>query len=143
MKKMFVLGFAFLALFVLTACDSGGKTIDESTTTTAASSTDYVQDIVAVLESNGYVLTTHDESSRTYFHDNTLVATYSIDCLVTDLIMGDVSGNDWVQLVGLETEQDAIDYAAALEANDNGELVYQNGNAVLLTYSQTALDLFE
>lgn len=127
-----------------TTTESAATTTQTQTTTTeetSAENTD-VEDIVAILNANGYSLTVHDASSIEYFTQNTLVNNYGIDVTVTDLIMGDVNANDWIQLVGFETEADAIAYANALSSLDGGELYYRNGTAVLLTYSQDALDLF-
>ena len=109
--------------------------------TTANTNTD-VDEIVAILSANSYLLTTHDASSIQYFTANTLVSNYGIDVTVTDLIMGDVSASDWIQLIGFASEADAIAYANVLSTLDGGELYYRNGTAVLLTYSQTALNLF-
>ena len=110
--------------------------------TTASDTNEDVDAIVAILNANGYSLTFHDASSIEYFTTNTLVNNYGIDVTVTDLIMGDVNANDWIQLVGFATEADAIAYANALDSLEGGELYYRSGRAVLLTYSQDALDLF-
>jgi len=140
MKRVFMFLLVFTMGLVFIACEP--RVIDSEQTTVQEQS-DFVGDIVAILENNGYNLTEHDQSSKDYFRDNTL-ADYGIDSEVTDLYMGDINGNDWIQLVGLETEQDAIDYATAiLAAATSGEMVYRSGNAVLLTYSEVAYALFD
>lgn len=154
MKKLSVLLLMFLFVFGLYACDQGGylgedpvSTTTTATTTTAvttqapAGNTD-VDEIVAILNNNSYSLTVHDASSIQYFTENTLENNYGINVTVTDLIMGDVNANDWIQIVGFASEADAISYASVLDTLDGGELYYRNGTAVLLTYSQNALDLF-
>lgn len=171
MKKILNLLIVFLLVVGLASCDKGslGEEDPAVTTTAAAATTTLagatttlavttastttaaavttantdVDDIVAILNTNNYTLTVHDTSSIQYFTDNTLVANYGIDVTVTDLIMGDVNTNGWIQLVGFETEADAIAYENALSTLDGGELYYRNGTAVLLTYSQTALALFD
>jgi hypothetical protein len=159
MKKLSVLLLMFLFVFGLYACDQGGYLGEDpaSTTTTAATTTAAtttavttqapagntdVDEIVAILNNNSYNLTVHDASSIQYFTENTLENNYGINVTVTDLIMGDVNANDWIQIVGFASEADAISYASVLATLDNGELYYRNGTAVLLTYSQNALDLF-
>ncbi|XFA98691.1 hypothetical protein ACAG96_07425 [Candidatus Izemoplasma sp. B36] len=170
MKKFLGVLIAFLFVFGFTACDQNGylggddpnattttavaATTDDQTTvapttaaptteapTTAATNTD-VDDIVAILNANSYTLTVHNASAIQYFTDNTLVANYGLSVTCTDLIMADVNGNDWVQVMGFATEADAIAYANHLDTLDGGEMYYRNGTAVLLTYSQAALDLF-
>lgn len=153
MKRFVSFIVVLLLVVTLVACDKGylGEDTVSTTTasgttttaaTTAATNTD-VDDIVSILNTNGYGLTVHDASSIDYFTTNTLVNNYGISVTVTDLIMGDVNGNDWIQLVGFALEADAIAYANALSTLDGGELYYRNGTAVLLTYSQNALDLFD
>ena len=166
MKRFLSFIIALLLVASLVACDRGYLGEDPlSTTTTAATTTTTspatttttatttvattaatntdVDDIVAILNANGYTLTVHDTSSIAYFTTNTLENNYGISVTVTDLIMGDVNANDWIQLVGFASEADAIAYENALSTLDGGELYYRNGTAVLLTYSQNALDLFD
>lgn len=151
MKKVLVLAFVFLLAMGLTSCDRGYLEEDDpsvsTTTTTTISSQSLnsnadVDYIVAILNANSYLLTVHDASSIQYFTANTLENNYGIYVTVTDLIMGDVNANDWVQVVGFGSEADAISYANALSTLDGGELYYRHGTAVLLTYSQNALNLF-
>lgn len=158
MKKGFSVFFVLLLITILVACDKGYLGEDDpslTTTTTMATTTTTttttgqattantdVDDIVAILNANSYSLTVHDTNSIQYFVTNTLENNYGIYVTVTDLIMGDVSGNDWVQVVGFDSETDAISYVNALSTLDGGELYYRNGTAVLLTYSQTARNLF-
>jgi len=168
MKKLMSALLVILFVVGLAACDQGylgddsptvaatsANTTDDSVTNTVTTEelttevpTTFsgvnadVQAIVQILNANSYMLTVHDASSIAYFTTNTLVNNYGIDVTVTDLIMGDVSGSDWIQLVGFASEADAIAYANALDTLDGGELYYREGTAVLLTYSQTALNLF-
>ena len=110
--------------------------------TTAATNTD-VDDILAILNANGYTtITIHNSDAIEYFTNNTLIANYGLSVTCTDLIMADINGNEWLQVMGFATEADAITYANYIDTLDDGRLIYRNGTAVLYTYSQTALDFF-
>lgn len=155
MKKLLTLILAVLFTLGLSACEKGYIGEDDPTQTTnspssttqvvqtTSASNNYVDDIVAILNSNSYVLTSHDASSIQYFTENTLENNYQVYVTVTDLIMGDVGGSDWVQVIGFSSESEAITFTDALDTSDGGELYYRSGTAVLLTYSQNALDLFD
>jgi hypothetical protein len=127
MKKL-LSGIIFLTLiFGLSAC--GGS--------------DTVVDAVTILEDAGYELTEHDADARTYFSDNT-VADLGLDFDVTALYIGYLDDNNWVQVIGLNNANDAEDLASAFTAEEGkGQLVYQDGNTVVLTYTQETIDLFE
>lgn len=127
MKKL-LSGIIFLTLiFGLSAC--GGS--------------DTVVDAVTVLEDAGYELTEHDADARTYFSDNT-VADLGLDFDVTALYIGYLDGNSWVQVIGLNNANDAEDLASAFSAEEGkGQLVYQDGNTVVLTYTEETIALFE
>lgn len=127
MKKL-LSGIIFLTLvFGLSAC--GGN--------------DTVADAVTVLEDAGYELTEHDADARTYFSDNT-VADLGLDFDVTALYIGYLDGSNWVQVIGLNNTTDAEDLASAFSAEEGkGQLVYQDGNTVVLTYTEETIALFE
>jgi hypothetical protein len=58
--------------------------------------------------------------------------------------MGYLDGNNWVQVIGLNSSTEASDLANAFEEEqDEGQLVYLEGNTVVLTYTQATYDLFE
>ncbi len=134
--KRLLIGFTLLfAIFGLAACDDGGRGLDGGQDTTA--------DIVTILENAGYELTEHDADARTYFSENTL-GDFGLDLTVTALYIGYQDGDNWVQVIGLDDAEDASSvYDAFTGEDDEGQLVYQDGNTVVLTYTQATRDLFE
>jgi hypothetical protein len=138
MKKIVVLAVTFLFFLGLSACNnekpglnSGGE---ESFTT---------EDVVDVLETAGYELTEHDADAISYFQENT-IDDLGVSATVTALYMGYLDGDNWVQVIGFNTSTQASEVASAFEnEDDEGQLVYLDGNTVLLTYTQETYDLFE
>jgi len=134
--KRLLIGFTLLfAIFGLAACDGGGRGLDGGQDTTA--------EIVAILEDAGYELTEHDADARTYFSENTL-GDLGLDITATAFYIGYQDGDNWVQVIGLDDLEDASSvYDAFTGEDDEGQLVYQDGNTVVLTYTQATRDLFE
>jgi hypothetical protein len=136
MKKLrFVMMFLVIILS-LTACS-------ESNETPGKGAIDSVPTIVQILEDAGYELTMHDDDAISYFQENT-VDDLNAEATVTDLYMGYLDGNNWVQIIGLESDLDARNLQEAFEnEDDEGQFVYQSGNTVVLTYTEETYNLFE
>ena len=101
-----------------------------------------VSEIVQILEDADYDLTMHDDDAISYFQENT-VDDLGAEATVTDLYMGYLDGNNWVQVIGLESDLGARNLKAAFESEDEGQYVYQIGNTVVLTYTEETYNLFE
>jgi hypothetical protein len=139
MKKVMVFSITCLLFLFITGCtnnETPGLTRgDEERSTTLS--------IVAILEGEGYELTNHDAEAVTYFQENT-VDDLGVTATVSSLYMGYLDGNNWVQVIGLNSSTEASDLANAFEEEqDEGQLVYLEGNTVVLTYTQATYDLFE
>lgn len=136
MKKLLMLIAVMTFLFGLSACDEGegdGKGYDSDT----------IAAIIDTLEDAGYVLTEHDQTSREYFRDNTL-SDMGLDVEVAALYIGYLDGGSWVQVIGLENIVDAGEVRDAFIAeNTQGQFVFNDGNTVLLTFTQATYDLFQ
>ena len=133
MKRLITIFLAIGFLFTLTACD--GKTENEEADSTVTS-------IVTLLETAGYELTEHDSESREYFSSHTLVD-LGLDMTITDLFVGYLDQGSWVEIIGCRTEAAAQELKTAfVNDGDESRLVYQEGNTVVVTYTQTTFDLF-
>ena len=139
MKKILVTMITIVFLLGLTACENNetpglGKTGEVTSS---------VQTVVGVLEAAGYELTEHDADAVSYFQENT-IDDLGVSATVTDLYMGYLNGDSWVQVIGFNSSTEANDVAVAFgDLQNEGQLVYLDTNTVLLTFTQTTYDLFE
>jgi hypothetical protein len=136
MKKLLTIVMMLLTIISLTGCA-------ENKETPGLGAIDRAPELVTTLENAGYELTMHDDDAINYFQENT-VDDLVADTTVTALYIGYLDGNNWVQVIGFETSQDAYNLKAAYEAEeDEGQYVYVMGNALVLTYTEETYNLFE
>ncbi len=102
------------------------------------------EDIIAVLEDDGYVLTIRDEDSREYYQATQVNELYELDLDVKDLYVGYVNETErWLELVVFQDEADATSFKEKLDLEGTtGRLVYQDGPVILITYSADTISLF-
>ncbi len=157
MKKAFYLMLMSLLLFVFVACDTtegGGKGLivgDETTTesqetTTVAQETTTaavvnVTSVKSILEAEGYVFEQRDQSSIDYYTENAVNAKYSISVTITDLYVAYVNTSErWLELIAFSTTSQADEFVAAVDELDTtGLLVFQQGEVVVITYSEATI----
>lgn len=139
MKKLLVVLLTAVFLIGLTACSDDETQEDD----TGNRETSTVQNIVTVLENAGYDLTQHEAEAVNYFQENT-IDELGVDATVIHLYMGYQNGDNWVQVIGLNQTTEAIEVENAFNnQQDEGQLVYRDGNTVMLTYTQATYDLFD
>lgn len=136
MKRLILTMMMGLLVLGLSACDDIDTNTDDDNNTDSQ-----VTSVVQALEDAGYELTEHDADSRAYFSDNT-IADLGLDLNVTGLYIGYLDGGAWAQVIEFETTSAAQLVAAAFTAADEDQLVYRDGNTILLTYTQSTYDLF-
>jgi len=103
-----------------------------------------IDDVIAILETGGYVMESRDADSIAYFQLNMVNDKYDLVTTVVSCWLGYVNQVErWVEVVQFSSENEAQSYETALgiEATE-GRLVYRQTTVVLVTYSQDTIDLF-
>jgi hypothetical protein len=122
----------FLMTISLVACEIGGKTKSS------------IDDVLDVMEADGYAFTVRDAESIQYYEDNMVNLKFDVVLNVTGVFLGYVDQTErWAEVVEFATKDDAIAYRTKLvEENIVGRLVYLDGNVVVLTFSNQTIALF-
>jgi hypothetical protein len=137
MKRLLWFALTLVLAIGLAACDNAGITDDDPDD----QQDNEVASIVSILEDAGYELTEHDADARSYFSDNT-IGDLGLDLDVTALYIGYLDGGAWVQVIEFESTTAAQLAAAAFSTVDETQYVYRDGNALMLTFTETTYDLF-
>jgi hypothetical protein len=99
--------------------------------------------VMSVLKQGGYELEQRDSDSIAYYTDKMVNTKYGLNCKLDDLYVGYINQARWMELVVFKSVSDADSYVAALKIeNEAGKLVHQDGTAVVVTFSQETIDLF-
>jgi hypothetical protein len=122
----------FLMTISLVACEIGGKTKSK------------IDDVLDVMEADGYAFTVRDAESIQYYEDNMVNLKFDVALDVTGVFLGYVDQTErWAEVVEFATKDDASAYRTKLvEENIDGRLVYLDGNVVVLTFSSQTVALF-
>lgn len=130
-RLLWAVGLTMLAISLI-ACDLGGK------------ETSKIDDVLEVMEEDGYAFTVRDAESIQYYEDNMVNTKFDVDLDVTGVYLGYVNQSErWAEVVEFATEDDALEYRTkCTEEAVEGRIVLLQGNVVILTFSSQTAGLF-
>jgi hypothetical protein len=132
MKRLLWITGMLLIAFSLFACDLGGNEKSK------------IDDVLEVMEADGYAFTVRDAESIQYYEDNMVNTKFDVDLDVTGVYLGYVNQSErWAEVVEFATKEDALEYRTkCTEEAVEGRIVLLQGNVVILTFSSQTAGLF-
>lgn len=130
-RLLWIVGLTMLAISLI-ACDLGGKEKSK------------IDDVLEIMEADGYVFTVRDAESIQYYEDNMVNTKFDVELDVTGVFLGYVNQSErWAEVVEFATKEDALEYRTkCTEEALEGRIVLLDSNVVILTFSSETAGLF-